>query len=279
MSGGSGASFSLAGRVAVVTGAAGLLGRRHCAALAAAGAHVVATDLSAGAAAAVASSLFRPDADSDVDALGWACDITKPESVTGLRDVVLKRFGRLDVLVNNAALNEKVESPLAAGEVLRFENFPLDLWKSSLDVNVTGTFLCCQILGGEMARRGTGTIVNIASTYAMVAPDQSLYRQPDGTQTFFKSAAYPTTKGAVLALTRFLAAYWGRAGVRVNALSPGGVENGQDAGFIARYAERTPLGRMADASDYEGALVFLASDASSYMTGANLVVDGGWTAW
>lgn len=274
-----GGSFSLAGRVAVVTGAAGLLGRRHCAALAAAGAHVVATDLSAGESAAVASSLFQAGADSDADALGWACDITKPESVTGLRDVVLKRFGRLDVLVNNAALNEKVESPLAEGEVLRFENFPLDLWKSSLDVNVTGTFLCCQILGGEMARRGTGTIINIASTYAMVAPDQSLYRQPDGTQTFFKSAAYPTTKGAVLALTRFLAAYWGRAGVRVNALSPGGVENGQDAGFVARYAERTPLGRMAGASDYEGALLFLASDASSYMTGANLVVDGGWTAW
>jgi NAD(P)-dependent dehydrogenase (short-subunit alcohol dehydrogenase family) len=276
MSGGEGA-FSLAGRVAVVTGAAGLLGRRHCEALAAAGAIVVATDLSAAASAAVASALFRPEAEAD--ALGWGCDITKPESVVGLRDVVLKRYGRLDVLVNNAALNEKVESPLAEGEVLRFENFPLDLWKSSLDVNVTGTFLCCQILGGEMARRGAGTIINIASTYAMVAPDQSLYRQPDGTQTFFKSAAYPTTKGAVLALTRFLAAYWGRAGVRVNALSPGGVENGQDPGFVARYAERTPLGRMAGASDYQGALVFLASDASSYMTGANLVVDGGWTAW
>lgn len=273
-----GNGFSLAGRVAVVTGAAGLLGRRHCAALAAAGARVVATDLDEEACAAVVREIAGAG-QTDGAALAWAADITRPESVAALRDAVLERCGTIDVLVNNAALNEKVESPLAAGEVLRFENFPLALWEDSLRVNVTGTFLCCQLLGAEMARRGAGSIVNIASTYAMVAPDQSLYRQPDGTQTFFKSAAYPTTKGAVLALTRFLAAYWGGAGVRVNALSPGGVENGQDAGFVARYAARTPLGRMADPSDYEGALVFLASDASRYMTGANLVVDGGWTTW
>ena len=280
------ADFSLAGQVAVVTGAAGLLGRRHCLALAAAGARVVATDLDQAACEAVAREIAAvapaapaaPAAASAVP-MAWAADITRPESVQALRDAVLERCGAIDVLVNNAALNEKVESPLAAGEVLRFENFPLALWEDSLRVNVTGTFLCCQVLGGEMARRGAGSIVNIASTYAVVAPDQALYRQPDGTQTFFKSAAYPTTKGAVLALTRFLAAYWGRSGVRVNALSPGGVENGQDPGFVARYAARTPLGRMADPGDYEGALIFLASAASRYMTGANLIVDGGWTAW
>jgi len=282
------ADFSLAGKVAVVTGAAGLLGRRHCRALAAAGARVVATDLDPAACEAVVRELATAAAPTAAPAaasaepavpMAWAADITRPESVQALRDAVLERCGAIDVLVNNAALNEKVESPLAAGEVLRFENFPLALWEDSLRVNVTGTFLCCQLLGGEMARRGAGSIVNIASTYAVVAPDQALYRQPDGTQTFFKSAAYPTTKGAVLALTRFLAAYWGRSGVRVNALSPGGVENGQDPGFVARYAARTPLGRMADPGDYEGALIFLASAASRYMTGANLIVDGGWTAW
>ena len=268
--------FSLRGKVGVVTGALGLLGAHHCRALAAAGAHVVVADLDGASCAARAASLSR---DFGVDALGCALDVTSRESVAGFRDVVLDHWGRLDVLVNNAALNEKVEDPALGGEALRFEHYPLDLWERSLAVNVTGTFLCCQVLGAEMARQGRGSIINVASTYALVAPDQRLYRREDGSQDFFKSAAYPTTKGAVVSLTRFLAAYWGERGVRVNALSPGGVRNGQDPHFVTRYAERTPLGRMASPTDYEGAVVFLASDASAYMTGANLVVDGGWTAW
>lgn len=269
-------SSSLSGAVAVVTGAVGLLGTHHCVALARAGAHVVVTDLDASACATAAARLSRTEG---TDAYAHAADVRRPDSVRLLRDAVLARFGRIDVLVNNAALNDKVENPAAPTEALRFEHYPLDLWERSFAVNVTGTFLCCQILGSEMARRGRGSIVNVASTYALVGPDQSLYRRLDGTQAFYKSAAYPATKGAVVALTRYLAAYWGRAGVRVNVLCPGGVENGQEAEFVARYAERTPLGRMASPSDYEAAIVFLAGEGSRYMTGGTLVVDGGFTAW
>jgi NAD(P)-dependent dehydrogenase (short-subunit alcohol dehydrogenase family) len=270
--------FVLDGRVAVVTGAAGLLGRHYCRALARAGAQVVAADLDPRACGALADDLSAEGA----VAYGHSTDVTVPVSVESLRDAVLERFGRIDVLVNNAVINEMVEDSAesaVSSEILRFEHYPLDLWEDSFRVNVTGTFLCCQYLGTEMARRRAGSIINVASTYAMVAPDQSLYRRPDGSQVFFKSAAYPATKGAVVALTRYLAAYWGGSRVRVNSLSPGGVENGQEEFFVVRYSERTPLGRMAKPTDYEGAVVFLASDASGYMTGANLVVDGGWTAW
>jgi NAD(P)-dependent dehydrogenase (short-subunit alcohol dehydrogenase family) len=266
--------FALDGQVAVVTGAVGLLGVQHCRALSGAGANVIVADLEADACSVLARELTA----SGPECLGCAVDITRSESLQELKQKTLSRFGHIDVLVNNAAINDKVENAPAA-EPLRFDNYPLDLWNRTLEVNVTGTFLACQILGTEMARRGKGSVINVASTYALVAPDPALYRRADGTQLFHKSAAYPTSKGAVLALTRYLAAYWGHRGVRVNALCPGGVENAQEAGFVARYGERTPLRRMARPCDYQGAVVFLASEASSYMTGANLVVDGGFTAW
>jgi NAD(P)-dependent dehydrogenase (short-subunit alcohol dehydrogenase family) len=268
--------FSLSGRVAVVTGASGLLGRHHARALAEAGAHVVVTDVDAEAVRAQADELAHA---YDRPMLGVAADITQPESVLALRDQALRAFARLDVLVNNAAINDKFESPQSAARQSMVESYPLELWKRSLEVNVTGTFLTSQVLGGHMAAAGSGSIINVASTYGLVAPDQSLYLRPDGTQPFYKSPAYPTSKGAVIALTKHLATYWGRAGVRVNALCPGGVENGQEQFFVEAYARRTPLGRMSAATDYLGSVVFLASDASSYMTGATLVVDGGWTAW
>lgn len=268
--------FSLNGRIAVVTGATGLLGRNHCEALAEAGASIVVTDLDQGACGELADALH---ARYGVPALPVHTNVVQKTSIEKLRDQVLANFGRIDILVNNAAINDMFENPAEAADLSRFEIYPLALWEQSLAVNITGPFLCCQVLGSAMADQGKGSIINIASTYGIVAPDQSLYRRPDGTQAFCKTPAYPVTKGALLSLTRFLAAYWGGCGVRVNALSPGGVENAQESYFVERYASRTPLQRMARPTDYKGAIVFLASDASSYMTGANLVVDGGWTIW
>jgi NAD(P)-dependent dehydrogenase (short-subunit alcohol dehydrogenase family) len=263
--------FSLEGKVAIVTGACGLLGTQHCEALAAAGARVVAADLDEGASAKVAAGLGSGH-------LGIGMDVTDVESLQAARGRVLQAYGGIDVLVNNAAINDMFENPLLAGKQSMFEHYPLEMWDRSWKVNVTGVFLCSQVLGGVMAERGSGSIINIASTYGIVAPDQSIYRNEAGEQTFFKSPAYPVTKSAVIGFTKFLASYWGNKGVRVNALSPGGVENSQDEFFKNNYSNKTLLGRMAAPSDYKGAIVFLASDASAYMTGANLVVDGGWTA-
>ena len=264
--------FSLEGKVAIVTGALGLIGKYHCSALSEAGANVVVTDLDDMKCKNFAKSLQK-------HSIGIETDVTKKESLIKLKEMILSEFGKIDILVNNAAINDMFENPQTALEQSRFENYPLEMWQKSIDVNITGMFLCSQVLGSEMAKNKSGSIINIASTYGMVAPDQSLYINPKGEQTFYKSVAYPVTKGAVISFTKFLAAYWGDKGVRVNTLSPGGVENSQDEYFINNYSKKTALKRMAHPTDYKGALIFLASDASNYMTGANLVVDGGWTVW
>jgi NAD(P)-dependent dehydrogenase (short-subunit alcohol dehydrogenase family) len=263
--------FSLKNKTAIVTGALGLIGRRHCEALAQAGANVVVADLNGEQAKQFAAQLGEQH-------IGISVDVTSKDSLNAARDIIVEKYGSIDVLVNNAAINDMFENPAMAGELSAFENYPLDAFQKSLDVNITGVFLCSQIFGTVMAEQGNGSIINLASTYGIVGPDQSIYRTECGEQKFYKSAVYPVTKGAVINFTRFLAAYWGNKGVRVNTLSPGGVENSQDEFFIQNYSAKTLLGRMAQSSDYQGALIFLASDASAYMTGANLVVDGGWTA-
>jgi NAD(P)-dependent dehydrogenase (short-subunit alcohol dehydrogenase family) len=269
------ALFDLHGRVAVVTGGLGLLGRQFCAALLDAGGEVVIADVDATGSRRFAEELAWM---GQGRAFGFGVDVTSPESLQALRDEVLRRSGRIDVLINSAAINDRFDE-YSGAELSRFESYPLAVWERALSVNLTGTFLACQVLGTEMARKGTGSIINIASTYGMVAPDQRIYRRPDGTQHFWKSPSYPAAKGGVIAFSRFLASYWAEAGVRVNVISPGGVEQAQEPHFVQSYSARTPLGRMARPGELRGAALYLASDASSYVTGANLVVDGGWTAW
>ncbi len=265
------ALFSLEGKVALVTGACGLLGKQHCMALAEAGANVVVADINQMHTETFAASLGAQH-------LGVEMDVTKMESIETAKQKLIEKYGRLDVLVNNAAINDMFENPSLAAEQSKFENYPLSSWNQSWHVNVTGVFLCAQVFGKIMVQQGSGSIINIASTYGVVAPDQSIYKNKNGEQFFFKSPVYPVTKSAVLGFTKYLAAYWGKQKVRVNALSPGGVENQQDPFFMENYASKTLLNRMSKADDYKGSIVFLASDASAYMTGANLIVDGGWTA-
>jgi len=268
--------FDLTGRVALITGGAGLLGEQHARAIASAQGIPVLLDISDGS----AEKAHDLGVEYGVPAFGRRTDITKASDLTACLEDVLERFGSIDILINNAANNPMMESP---GRVnfSRFENFPLEQWHADLSVGLTGAFLCSQVFGAEMARRGKGVIVNIASDLALIAPDQRIYRQPgvpDHLQPV-KPVGYSVVKSGLIGLTRYLATYWADSGVRVNAISPGGVYNGQPDDFVGKLSRLIPLGRMACRTEYQGAILFLCSDASSYMTGANLVVDGGRTCW
>jgi len=269
--------FELSGRVAVITGGAGLLGVQHAEAIAEAGGIPVVVDVDAQRASSVAD---RIKATYPVDAGAFAADITNSTAVRELCQTILSRWGRIDILINNAARNPKVES---AGSKAwsRLENYPMDQWRLDLEVGLTGSLICAQVIGAEMARRGRGVILNIASDLAVIAPDQRLYQveglPPD--QQPVKPVSYSVVKHGLLGLTRYLATYWADQGVRVNALSPGGIQNNQDPDFVKRLTQLIPMGRMAQPDEYKAAVVFLVSDASAYMNGGNLVMDGGRTVW
>jgi len=270
--------FDLTGRTAVVTGGAGLLGVQFCRTLAEAGAGVVVVDLNASAAQAVADDLAR----DGFRALAVPTDITLPESVAALVEQTLSDFGRLDILVNSAALDPKFDPQAVAKGIApgKFEDYPLEQWNAALNVNLTGMFLVTQACARQMVAQGKrGSIINICSTYGLNGPDQRIYRKADGSQPAFKPVYYTVTKAGVLGFTKYLAAYYMETEIRVNALTPGGVFNDHDETFVRNYSAKTILGRMARKDEMNGALLFLASEASSYMTGNNLVVDGGWTAW
>jgi NAD(P)-dependent dehydrogenase (short-subunit alcohol dehydrogenase family) len=267
--------YNLEGRVAIVTGGAGLLGKGYCQTLAMAGANVVIADIAIQAAEALAGKISQ---EVGVETIGIQTDVSNPDSVHRLVEDILQRFDRIDILVNNAALDPKFDVDHAGEHSNRFENFPFSAWQEALGVNVTGMFLCAQAVSIPMLEASRGAIINISSTYGLVGPDQRLY-QREGQPAQYKPVTYTVAKAAVLGLTRYLATYFANTGIRVNTLTPGGVFAGHDDEFVQKYSAKTVLGRMAEADEMSSALLFLASEASSYMTGANLVVDGGWTAW
>jgi NAD(P)-dependent dehydrogenase (short-subunit alcohol dehydrogenase family) len=257
--------FDLSGRVAVVTGGLGQLGQVYTDGLVARGMRVAVFDVAA-------------DADGDDSVRRHRVDVTDRGSIESATADVVSEWGAPHLLLNNAALDSPPDAP--PQEVGPFETYPEASFDQVMDVNVKGVVLCCQVVGGVMAEAGRGSIVNVSSVYGLLSPQQDLYefRRSQG-ETFFKPVAYSVSKSALLNLTRYLATYWAKSGVRVNTLTLGGIFNEQPEEFLEAYGTRVPLGRMAEASEALGAVVFLASDASSYVTGANLVVDGGWSAW
>ena len=268
--------FDLTGRRAIITGGAGLLAREFAAALGEAGANVYLIDRDQRALAAVKEAHFTGDK-MGVETV--SCDITDEHAVAATVENI-RAGGAIDILINAAAVNPRFESDETgkirnAGE---FRTYSLENWRNSLEVNLTGTFIITQAVCVVMEESGKGAIVNIASHYGLVGPDQRIYRNRQGRQNFFKPVDYTVTKAGMIGFTKALASFYRDTNIRVNTLTPGGAFNGHDDEFVSNYSAHTILGRMARPEEYRGPILFLCSDASSYMTGANLVVDGGWTA-
>ena len=270
--------FRIDGQVVVITGATGLLGRKHAEVVAAYGGIPVLLDLNQANIDAFASELEEK---YNVPATGMVVDITSEASIEENCAFLIKKFGAISGLINNAANNPKVEDS-AGKNFSRLENFPLDIWNQDIAVGLTGAFLCAKHYGNAIAENPAGgSIVNISSDLGLIAPDQRLYMK-DGLaaeKQAVKPVTYSVVKTALLGLTRYLATYWGDKNVRCNALCPGGIENGQDSAFLAELHSRIPMGRMANADEYQGVIIFMLSQASAYLNGAVIPVDGGRTTW
>lgn len=270
--------FSLSNRIGVITGGAGLLGMKHAEAIIEAGGIPVISDINKDLAEKAANELSLK---YKKEAVGIYMDVTSRQSVISVREEILERFSRIDFLINNAAIDPKVTNNPNEKPWSRFENFSEDMWDIELAVGLKGAFICSQVFGTEMAQRGKGVILNISSDLGIIAPDQRIYKKeglPDDMQPV-KPVTYSVIKQGLIGLTKYLATYWADRGVRVNALCPAGVYNNQPADFVKKLTNLIPMGRMADADEYKAAVLFLLSDASSYMTGATLIIDGGRSTW
>ena len=269
--------YNLESKVAVITGGGGLLGRMHAEAIAEAGGIPVVADINKDAADKVVN--FIKD-NLGIESLSARTDITKIEEILELKEIILRKYSRIDILINNAANDPKAEgndSRLSE----QFEDFSLDRWYDDIAVGLTGAFLCSQVLGSVMAQRQSGVILNISSDLGIIAPDQRIYRKeglPEEQQPK-KPVSYSVIKHGLIGLTKYLATYWADKGIRVNALCPGGVYTSQPDEFTKSISRLIPMGRMARIDEYKSAVVFLVSDASSYMTGQNLILDGGRSIW
>lgn len=270
--------YDISGKVAIITGGAGMLGEMHAEAIAEAGGYPVLADINEKEAIKKAKIISEK---YNVDSFGIGTDITKKTEVEALLDAVLKRFGQVDILINNAANDPKVKANDENNVWSRFENFPVEQWNQDIAVGLTGAFLCTQVIGSQMARQRSGVILNISSDLGIVAPDQRIYFKEglNNDKQPVKPVSYPVVKSALIGLTRYTATYWAEKGIRANTICFGGVQTDQPDDFLEKVTFRIPMGRMAQKDEYKGAILFLVSDASSYMTGSVLIVDGGRTCW
>lgn len=269
--------FRLDNRIAVITGGGGLLGNQHAEAIAEAGGTPILWDVDVRTAESQASEISKQ---WKVPCRAMRVDVTSSESIKSGLENILSVFDRVDILINNAANDPKVDKTTEFTRS-RFENFSVDLWNQDISVGLTGAFLCSKIVGTYMADNGGGVILNIASDLGIIAPDQRIYRRNglSAEQQPVKPVTYSVVKHGLIGLTKYLATYWADVGIRVNAISPGGIRTDQPDDFVKKLTKLIPMGRMAHIDEYKAAVIFLISDASSYMTGANLVIDGGRTCW
>jgi len=273
-------NFNLDGKTALITGSAGLLGIEHAAALLECGAQVVLTDISKAALDLARSTLVVDFGKAKI--ITKVMDVSNQNQVMGTLDDLQLQGVRIDILVNNAAIDPKVRGDEGVIETSRLEYFSLDQWNLQIAVGLTGAFICSQVFGREMAKDGLGgVILNIASDLSVVSPDQRLYRKEEVSENMqpVKPVTYSVIKAGLIGLTRYLATYWAECNVRCNALSPGGIFNGQSEEFVQRISSLIPMGRMAQHDEYRSAIQFLCSDASKYMNGQNIVMDGGRSVW
>lgn len=270
--------FQITGKVIVITGGAGLIGRKHCEAVLEGGGIPVLLDI-------FEDSLLRVKEDfearygSKVEV--YKADITSVESLNQVKEDLMGKYGHIDGLINNAANNPKMEGGSKNMGAIQFHNFPLQMWNDDIAVGLTGAFLCAQVFGSVMEQQGSGVIINISSDYGIISPNQNIYRKegiPENEQTI-KPISYSVVKHGLIGMTKYLATYWAKKGIRVNTLCPASLANGQPEEFVKKISELIPMGRMSDPDEYPATVLYMLSDASSYMTGATVVLDGGRTIW
>lgn len=271
--------FKITGKVIIITGAAGLIGRRHTEAVLEGEGIPVLLDIFEEPLARVKEEFMSRYPQAKIET--YTADITNRQNLEKIRDELLTKYGHIDGLINNAANNPKVEGGSKNLGAMRFHNLPLDIWKDDMRVGLTGAFLCCQVFGYEMEKQKQGVVINISSDYGVISPNQNIYKKegvPDEEQTV-KPVSYSVVKHGIMGLTKYLATYWAKSGVRVNTLCPASLSNGQNEEFVQKISELIPMGRMSRPDEYPATILYMLSEASSYMTGATVILDGGRTIW